>query len=328
MSWGLSSALYKVEDLFGKLPIHWMWWPAIVGLAVGIGGYFQPRALGVGHDVIGDLLQNHLAIGVIVALLSCKAVMWVIAPLLMLGAGLGAIAGPYVPGNQPAVWPLVFMAATLGGLMRAPIMSVGFALELTHDVNALVPLLAASTVAYGFTVLVMKRSILTEKIARRGHSIYCEYGIDPLERLYCADVMTTDMKTVEATLSVADALARYFSATQLHRVFPSMQNKVLVGMLDRAMLSAPGHVFDTLVGQLFSAHELVVVLPHDSCRDIASRLALHGLERLPVVTSRESMQLLGIVSRSDLIKPSMDLFDEEQKREKFRRVRLGLQRKK
>ena len=337
MSWGLSSALYKVEDLFGKLPIHWMWWPAIGGLAVGIGGYFQPRALGVGYDVIGDLLQNHLAIGVIVVLLSCKAVMWVIAlgsgtsggvlaPLLMLGAGLGAIVGPYMPGSEPAVWPLIFMAATLGGMMRAPIMSVIFALELTHDVNALVPLLAASSVAYGFTVLFMKRSILTEKIARRGYHIYREYGIDPLERLSSADVMTTDVNTVDASLPVADVLAHYFGATQAHRVFPVVRNNVPIGMLDRTMLSSAGISHDVEVGQLFAGQELSVALPHDSCRDIASRLALHGLERMAIVASRQSMELVGIVSRSDLIKPSMDVFDEEQKREKFRRVRLGARR--
>ncbi len=113
LAWILSTSLYKVEDLFGKLPIHWMWWPALGGLAVGIGGYLQPRAFGVGYDVIGDLLQNHLALNVVLTLLLCKAVMWVIAlgsgtsggvlaPLLMMGAGLGVILGPWLPGAHPA----------------------------------------------------------------------------------------------------------------------------------------------------------------------------------------------------------------------------------
>ena len=165
MAWLLSTSLYKVEDLFHRLPVHWMWWPAIGGLAVGIGGYLQPRALGVGYDVIADLLNNHLAAGALLALLGVKAVIWllalgsgtsggVLAPLLMLGAGLGALLGPYLPGNEPAIWPLVFMAATLGGMMRAPIMAVAFAFELTHDVNALLPVMAASAVAYAFTVIV------------------------------------------------------------------------------------------------------------------------------------------------------------------------------
>jgi H+/Cl- antiporter ClcA len=332
MSWGLSNLLYKVEDLFGKLPVHWMWWPAIGGIAVGIGGYFQPRALGVGYDVIGDLLQNHLAIGVVLALLLCKAAIWVVAlgsgtsggvlaPLLMMGAGLGALAGPYLPGGQPTLWPLVFMAATLGGMMRAPIMSVVFALELTHDVNAMLPLLAASTAAYGFTVLVMKRSILTEKIARRGYHIYREYGIDPLERQSVAEVMTRDVKTVDVNATVAEVVAQYFGADQAHRVFPVVRDGTAVGMIQREMLGATeGFAQGSNVGDLFEKRDLLVALPSDRCRDVASLLALHGLERLPVVRDRESMQLVGIVSRSDLIKPSLALFDEEQRREKFRRV--------
>ena len=335
MSWALSSLLYKVEDWFGKLPVHWMWWPAIGGLAVGIGGYFQPRALGVGYDVIGDLLQNHLAIGVVLALLACKALMWVIAlasgtsggvlaPLLMMGAGLGALASPYMPGGVPALWPLVFMAATLGGMMRAPIMSVVFALELSHDINAMLPLLAASTVAYGFTVLVMRRSILTEKIARRGYHIYREYGIDPLERQSVADVMSGAVKSIDADTGLNDALANFFGAGQMHRVFPVVRQGTVIGMLDRARLSAACETHAvTHIGQMFDASEPMVALPSENCRDVASRLALHGLERLPVVESRASMRLLGIVSRSDLIKPSLALFDDEQRREKFRRVALG-----
>ncbi|WP_421446774.1 chloride channel protein, partial [Agrobacterium tumefaciens] len=120
LCWALSTSLYKVEDLFGKLPIHWMWWPALGGLAIGIGGYFEPRALGVGYDVIADLLANHLAAGIVIGLILVKAAIWVIslgsgtsggvlAPLLMMGAALGAVVGPYMPGGAPAVWPLVFM---------------------------------------------------------------------------------------------------------------------------------------------------------------------------------------------------------------------------
>jgi H+/Cl- antiporter ClcA/predicted transcriptional regulator len=340
MSWGLSSLLYKVEDLFGKLPLHWMWWPALGGVAVGIGGYFQPRALGVGYDVIGDLLLNHLAIGVVLSLLICKAVMWVIAlgsgtsggvlaPLLMFGAGLGALLGPYLPGAQPELWPLVFMAATLGGMMRAPIMSAVFALELTHDVNAMPPLLAASTVAYGFTVLVMRRSILTEKIARRGYHIYREYGIDPLERESVSDVMTHQVASVDADMPVAEVLERYFGQDQTHRVFPVTSNGAVIGMIDRDQLSAATVAGEVAcaVGLLGAKRALLVALADESCRVVASRMAVNGLERLPVVENRASMQLMGIISRSDMLKPSVALHDDEQHREKHRRIVFGRGRK-
>ena len=146
----------------------------------------------------------------LVALIVVKAVIWaialgsgtsggVLAPLLIMGGALGAIESTFLPGGDRALWPLVSMAAALGGTMRSPLTSVIFALELTHDINALPALLIASTVAHGFTVLVMKRSILTEKVARRGYHISREYSVDPLERLSVGEVMTTDVVTVPAS---------------------------------------------------------------------------------------------------------------------------------
>jgi H+/Cl- antiporter ClcA len=330
MAWLLSTALYRVEDGFHKLPLHWMWWPALGGLAVGIGGYLQPRALGVGYDVIADLLNNHLAASAIASLLIVKAVIWllalgsgtsggVLAPLLMLGAGLGALVGPYLPGGEPAVWPLVFMAATLGGMMRAPVMAVVFAFELTHDVNALLPVLATATVAYGFTVITMHRSILTEKIARRGHHIYREYGVDPMERHSVAEVMSAAPASIDARLPIAVVLDSHFGAQQRHRAYPVTRGGVLLGMLDRAALDARGVAHDgAVVGDLFGVNLPIFALADETCRALATRLAVHQLERLPVVSDAASRRLIGIVSRSDLIKPALNLHAEELSRQTVR----------
>lgn len=328
LSWTVSTSLYKVEDLFGHLPLHWMWWPALGGLVVGLGGWLQPRALGVGYDVIGDLLLGHMAVKVALVLLLCKAVMWVfalgsgtsggvLAPLLMMGAGLGTLLGPWLPCGQSGLWPLVFMAATLGGMMRAPIMSVMFALELTQDVQALLPLLIASSVAYGFTVLTMPRSILTEKISRRGHHIYREYGIDPLERHRVADVMTRDVATIDGDLPVDEALARHFGAAQRHRAYPVVTGARFIGMVDREALSAASGT--ARVAELFGANVPAMALADESCRTLATRLAAHGLERLPVVEDARSRRLIGVVARSDLVKPSLTHLDEEHQQERFLR---------
>ncbi|MDR6536633.1 chloride channel protein [Variovorax soli] len=327
LSAALSLSLYKVEDWFGKLPLHWMWWPAIGGLAVGIGGYFEPRALGVGYDVIGDLLHNHLALGVVAALLTVKAVIWVIslgsgtsggvlAPLLMMGAGLGVVLSHVLPGNDPMLWPLVCMAATLGGVMRAPLTATVFAFGLTHDSNAMLPLLATSGVAYGFTVLTMRRSILTEKIARRGYHIYREYGIDPLERHFVEEVMTRDVRSIDAAMPVAEALAAYFGEGQLHRAYPVLRGSAVIGVMDRTALAAAGA--GTVGDACASAAPPVFALQGENCRVVATRLARHRLERLPVVKDAQSLALVGIVARSDLIKPSLAHFDEEEKRERLR----------
>ncbi len=171
----LTMMVYASEDAFRKLPIHWMWWPAIGGLVIGIGGLIFPQALGVGYSTIGALLQGNVTVGVIVGILLVKSVIWsvslgsgtsggVLAPLLMMGGALGGVEAMFLPHEGAGFWPLISMGAILGGTMRSPFTGIIFVLELTHDVNILLPMLIAVVIAHGFTVLVMRRSILTEKV--------------------------------------------------------------------------------------------------------------------------------------------------------------------
>jgi H+/Cl- antiporter ClcA/CBS domain-containing protein len=337
---GLSAALYKTEDLFGKLPVHWMWWPALGGLVVGVGGWLEPRALGVGYDVIGDLLHQHIALQIALVLLAVKAVMWVVAlgsgtsggvlaPLLMLGAGLGTVLSHWLPGNQPALWPLVCMAATLGATLGAPLTAVVFAFGLTHDSNALLPLLTATLIAHGFSAVVMRRSIMTEKIARRGYHIYREYGVDPLERHFVDEVMTPTVDSIDANATVGETLQTFFGASQMRRAYPVVREGAVIGVADRTLLERfcqeNGAVKRAaLLADVFAQTSPAYALPSETCRLVATRLAVHHLERLPVVENRHSMRLVGIVSRSDLVKPSLNHFEEEHKRERFRRLTPAL----
>ena len=329
---GLSLALYKVEDLFGRLPLHWMWWPALGGVVVGIGGYLEPRALGVGYDVIADLLNHRMLLGAALALLVVKAIMWVaalgsgtsggvLAPLLMMGAGLGLGLSHLFAGHDAALWPLVCMAATLAGVLGAPLTAAVFAFGLTHDAEALLPLLLACAVSYGFTVMTMKRSIMTEKIARRGLHIYREYGIDPLERHDIGEIMTRNVLTIDAALTAPEALMSHFGDAQAHRAFPVVDAGRYIGIVDRHYLMAlsaedAAPPLLNLVPRDQRADD--VVLASDDCRSVAGQMAADGLERLAVVDDRESMRLIGIVSRSDLIKTSAGFFDDEMVRERVR----------
>jgi H+/Cl- antiporter ClcA len=212
----LTSAVYAAEDAFAHLPIHWMWWPAIGGLAIGIGGWFFPQALGVGFDTIADLLRGDAAGKLIIGILVVKALIWsislgsgtsggVLAPLLLMGGALGAAESSILPNLGPGFWPLVSMGAILGGTMRSPFTGIVFLVELTHDVNMLLPLLVAVTIAHTLTVLALKRSILTEKLARRGYHLSREYAIDPLEIFFVRDVMqrTTSDEILPKTEAVA-----------------------------------------------------------------------------------------------------------------------------
>ncbi|RQO36336.1 chloride channel protein [Herminiimonas sp. KBW02] len=331
LSASMSLALYRVEDWFGKLPVHWMWWPAIGGLVVGIGGYFQPRALGVGYDVISDLLNNHIALSVALSLLLVKAVIWVVAlgsgtsggvlaPLLMLGAGLGAVIAYFFPGSDPTLWPLVCMAAVLAGVLGAPLTAAIFALGLTGDFNALLPLLLATGVSYGFTVLLMKRSIMTEKIARRGLHIYREYSVDPQERAFVSEVMTKDAVSIAAHLTLHEAAQQYFGSEQKHRSFPVVDTHgTLLGMLERDNLlhHIALHGGDQQLAAILDTGHASLALPTETCQVVGRRMAIQHAERLPVVADKESRRLLGIISRSDLLKPAHTVFHEEHVRERL-----------
>ena len=323
---GLSTLLYALEDAFEHLPLHWMWRPAVGGLIVGIGGYFQPRTLGVGYDVIGDLLLGHLAVSIVLALLLVKCGIWlvslasgtsggVLAPLLIMGCGLGAVEAILLPSSGSAsLWPLVSMAAVLGGMMRAPFTAVIFALELTHDMESLPPLLIAAVIAYGFTVLVMKRSILTEKVARRGYDIFREYTVDPLETYRVSEAMTEEVLTIPESFPASELYERYFSSSQKHRGFPVVDaNGKLLGILTisdvmEMSLSEP----DTaLTARDLIRLDPIVAYPEETCREAAERMAESGIGRLPVLSG--GGKLIGIITRSDLLKPRLLRFEEERR---------------
>src|SRR5256714_1574133 len=218
-SGGLTRLVYASEDLFAKIPIHWMWWPAIGGLVVGIGGLLYPRALGVGYDVIRDLLNARLIGMFLLGLLITKAVIWaialgsgtsggVLAPLMIMGGALGALVSPWLPGADAGVWATLGMGAMLGGTMRAPFTAIAFMVEVTHDINLLPALIVACVAADAVTVLLMKRSILTEKMARRGHHVMREYIVNPLHLLRVGEVMEKDVPTVPAGLAVGGLFQR------------------------------------------------------------------------------------------------------------------------
>ena len=203
LSAGMSRMMYAFEDLFEHLHLHWMWWPAIGGIGIAIGGFFFPRGLGVGYDNIAQLLQGNATIGLIVGILIAKSLMWasslgsgtsggVLAPLLMIGGAAGALAAhlTHAPAAAQALWALLGMGAMLAGALGVPLTAILFSLEVTHCLPALLPLTLACIASYLVTSLLMPRSILTEKLGRRGYHLTREYGVDPLELAIIRDLMS------------------------------------------------------------------------------------------------------------------------------------------
>jgi H+/Cl- antiporter ClcA/predicted transcriptional regulator len=334
----LTVSVYAAEDAFGKLPIHWMWWPPIGGLVVGVGGWIFPQALGVGYDNIGELLQGHGTVRLIVGILVVKSIIWavslgsgtsggVLAPLLMMGGALGGAAALVLPNEGAGFWPLVSMGAILGGTMRSPFTGVIFALELTHDVNVLLPLLIACVIAHGFTVLTLPRSILTEKISRRGYHLSREYSIDPLEILFVREVMRTNIVALAPSLPLKElAQSMRGDHRRSQRLFPVVDPEGrLTGVVTRSDLrkflqAHPGE------DEVHSLADLVrpnpaKAFPDEPLRVVVERMAGTGLTRLLVVDRHDQHKLVGIISLNDLLKARVRNLEDERRRERVLTMR-------
>jgi chloride channel protein, CIC family len=336
----LTLSVYAAEDAFLKLPIHWMWWPMIGGLAIGLGGLIFPQALGVGYDTIGALLQGSVTTHVIFGVLLVKWFIWavslgsgtsggVLAPLLMMGGALGGIEAMFLPNEGAGFWPLVSMGAVLGGTMRSPFTSIVFAFELTHDGNVFLPLLVGSVVAHGFTVLTLKRSILTEKVARRGFHLSREYAVDPLEILFVREVMRTNVVALSAAGTLGE-MRRSLTLRhrQTQRLLPVVnREQQLVGVLTRGDISARLKKEGDAALQIRLADlvrtETVETFQDEPLRLVVYRMAEKGLTRMPVV-DRDTRKFLGLISLDDLLKARARHLEEERRRERTLKLRFLL----
>jgi chloride channel protein, CIC family len=276
----MSRMMYSIEDLFGRLPVHWMWWPAIGGLGVGLGGLFFPRGLGVGYDNIAELLQGNAPMALVLGILAGKSLMWafslgsgtsggVLAPLLMIGGALGAGVAHLMHASieAQALWALIGMGAMLSGSLGAPLTAIVFSLELTHCLPGILLLMPACIAAHAVTSLIMPRSILTEKLSRRGYHLTREYGIDPLEMISVMEVMTES--SVQEISHIIPAETRQFPE--------------------------------------------VYTFADETCRSAAEQMATSGLSVLPVL-DRETKALLGTVEAQNLLLGRRKSVERERQR--------------
>jgi chloride channel protein, CIC family len=329
----LSNSVYFVEDMFGKLPIHWMWWPAIGGVVVGIGGMIFPQALGVGYDIIGELVQGHRMLHLVLGILIVKWIIWasalgsgtsggVLAPLMMLGGALGALMSYVLPDMGLGFWAMIGLGAMLSGALRVPLTAIVFTVEETHDWNLLLPLLVACVAAFAVSVFLLRRSILTEKVARRGYHVSSEYAVDPLELLYAREVMRVPTVILDANKTVDDAVTQLGrDVTENQRLLPVVDEfGLLEGVLKRGQLEKDfKDALDS--GKNPPLREVMVSQPvvayaDDPLRVVVNRMAEQGVTRMPVVQPGNG-KFLGIISLGDLLKARSRHLEEEQRRDRI-----------
>lgn len=327
--------VYAAEDAFRRLPLHWMWWPAIGGLIIGIGGLIVPEALGVGYNIIDLELTGKISLGLVVGILVVKTAIWslslgsgtsggVLAPMFMIGGALGSVEAQVFPHVGPGFWALIGLAGVLGGLMRSPFTGIVFAIELTHRFDALLPLLIGTSVAYGVSVLVLKRSVLTEKVVRRGYHLTREYDVDPLEVLFVDEVIDPELVVFAEGTPVTLAWSRSAADAQAaaQRLFPVLDDEErLVGVISQNQLQAAHGEPDSDVTVGAVAHRNpVCAFSDDTLRQAAAVMADSGLTRLPVVARDEPDRPVGVVSLQMLLAGRIKDLHEAQVSERVLRV--------
>jgi CIC family chloride channel protein len=326
----LTGMVYAAEDSFARLPLHWMWWPVLGGLVVGIGGLFDPAALGVGYINITHLLHGDMGFGWTLRLMLVKGIIWavalgsgtsggVLAPLLIMGGCVGALLGYLLPHAGPGDWALIGMAATMGGTMRAPLTAMMFAIELTGDAAMILPLLTACGASYAFTVLLLRRSILTEKVARRGYHIMREYSVDPLELARVSDVMACPVQTLPADMTLG-GLVGFFGTEGRHRAYPVLDEAgrpvALAFRADALQAMREGDRLDVTLAEALSGRDMPTAHPEEPVSALVARMVATDAGRVPVIRPEDG-KLVGLVARSDLLRVRARQLAEESERRSF-----------
>jgi H+/Cl- antiporter ClcA len=339
VAWLATSLVYLSEDAFRKLPIHWMWWPALGGLIIGIGGLFEPRALGVGYDVIGTLLAGHATLALIIGILVVKTLIWslslgsgtsggVLAPVFMIGAALGSLLAYVFPPVAPGFWALMSLAAVVGGVMRSPLTGIVFAMELTHQWDAVMPLVVSSTVAFLLSVLILRRSVLTEKVARKGTHLTREYSVDPLEVFLVAEIMPESFLCFRRSASVEAALAEVAATwsgnarrppEHVQRLYPVLDGDDLIGVVTRhqlheASIRSPGGAGTQLDELLLPPG--VAGHPDMTLRELANLMAQHGVSSVPIIDRADPRRVLSVVATDQILEARLRDVDEEHRPER------------
>lgn len=346
---GITRFSYRVEDWFEafgeRFHVHWMWWPLFGALVVALVGLIEPRTLGVGYENITGAISGTITGRALAALVVLKFVSWVmylgsgtsggtLAPLFTIGGGLGALVGAEIATLMPNAGVdvhlagLVGMAAIFAGASHALLASVVFAFETTRQPVGLLPLLLGCTASYLVSLMLSRYSLMTEKLARRGNVIRLEYAADHLAHVAVRDVASRTVVSVrgDERLDTVRAWLASGAGDTTHQGFPVLDaDGLLLGVVTRRDLMNDAHAGDRTVGEVVRRPP-VVVYDDQSLRDAADQMVIEKVGRLPVVKRSAPREVVGIVSRSDLLAAHAPRLDAAHRARRVRRLRTIMAR--
>jgi len=342
----VTRAVYGVEDAFAKLPIHWMWWPALGAVVAGVIGWVSPHTLGVGYDNIDALVQGHFGVTMLISFGLLKFLSWVIslgsgtsggtlAPLFMIGGSMGALIGIGLDqlwpamGIDPRIAALVGMGAIFAGSSRALLTAVIFCFETTRQPAAFLPLLGGCAAAYLISSLTMRNTIMTEKIERRGVKVPSEYAADPLEQVPVGRACTREVRSLKTSDELSE-VRRWMSsgrARAQHQGYPVLDDAGRVrGVITRRDLLDPDRPGLTRIGDMLKRGPIVVFEDHN-LRDASDLMVAENVGRLIVVSRDDPTHMVGVLTRSDVLAANAKRIHEMRDASRQIRIRQTLARR-
>jgi predicted transcriptional regulator len=339
----VSRSVYLFEDTFEKLPMHWMWWPAIGAIVVGFIGYFAPITLGVGYSNITGLLTGTLPLSILLTLCVLKYISWVVAlssgtsggtlaPLFTIGGATGALFGTLVlqlfPGSEIniATAALIGMAAMFAGASRAILTSIVFLLETTGQSNALLPLIGACTAAYFVSFFLMKGSIMTEKIQRLGIRTPDSYKPDVLQGINAHEVMDESPVLICTDNNIADLKNWAFkniTSYEFNSFIVTDEHEHFLGYIERnKLLDSADNKAPYSVQNLFSKNLPVATMQQDLA-SIAEIMGTHNMQLIVVIADAKNNKVKGVISSNDIL----EAYSSHHRKESDYRVSISLKRR-
>ena len=327
---GMIRALAWTEDFFDEIPLKHalIWSPAIGALILGVIGYFYPQVFGTGYDTIRDMLNDRLTSSKLLGISIAK--FWalvislgsgttggVFAPSLIVGGGIGATFAiglqhifPHLISN-PAFYALVAMAAVFGGIARAPFTSIVFLFELSHNPNALLPLIVCVMVSDGFVRLFSRDSIMTGKLVKRGLIILQDYSVPVLMRARIDQIMQKQFTAIDADEELRMVLTTLTPGSGIGLMPVVEKDGSLIGIVeahDLLKIEPPDHHFKM---RELARQDYVLAYPEEAVDQVNRDMLLKNIENVIVVQSHGSRKPIGIARANDILQLRRWLMEEE-----------------
>lgn len=292
----------------------------IVGLLVGVAGYFYSEIFGIGYAAINEILAGQLTWKTVAALLVLKFILvplilssggfgGIFAPSLVMGASFGFLFATALNGwlglhLDVTSYTLVSMGAVLGGINSIPISAIMMIFEMTRDYSFILPLMLSVVVSTTITQLIIKRSIYRKHLEQQGYHFTGGREENILRSIKVRDVLNDDVVLIPKHLPLPQLIGQVIESP--HSTFYTVdKDGHLVGIIAeselRPIITDYEHLRGVLVAEDIAKPGGTVVRADDNLDFVLKLFGHENVDEFPVVSAENPDRIIGSIARQDVI---------------------------